>query len=69
MSPDPRRSCPAPPDLEPTRLTQPLAQPAAAGATSRLAGLEVQDSSFDAWLAAGGERRSKPRPPNPPKST
>jgi hypothetical protein len=26
-----------------------------------LAGLEVKDSSFDEWLAAGGDRRSRPR--------
>jgi hypothetical protein len=26
-----------------------------------LAGLEAKDSSFDEWLAAGGDRRSRPR--------
>ena len=26
-----------------------------------LSGLEVRDSSFGEWLAAGGERRSRPR--------
>jgi hypothetical protein len=28
---------------------------------AELAGLEVKDSSFDEWLAAGGDRRSRPR--------
>jgi hypothetical protein len=28
---------------------------------AELDGLEVRDSSFDDWLAAGGDRRSQPR--------
>jgi hypothetical protein len=28
---------------------------------AELSGLEVRDSSFDEWLEAGGDRRSRPR--------
>jgi hypothetical protein len=48
----------------PAALAQSLQQHARLGraqARAELEGLEVRDSSFDEWLAAGGDRRAQPR--------
>jgi hypothetical protein len=48
----------------PAALAQSVQQNARLGraqARAELDGLEVRDSSFDDWLAAGGDRRSQPR--------
>ena len=48
----------------PAALAQSLQQTARLGraqAHASLDGLEVRDSSFDEWLAAGGDRRSRAR--------
>jgi hypothetical protein len=48
----------------PAALAQSLQQNGRLGraqARAELDGLEVRDSSFDDWLAAGGDRRSQPR--------
>ncbi len=55
----PNRS-PLIPMLQPREPAQPLrgAEPRAS-----LAGLEVSETAIHDWLAAGGERRKTPRPP------
>jgi len=43
-------------------LAQALRRALAPASRASLQGLEVSDSTFGAWLAAGGERRKSPRP-------
>lgn len=40
---------------------QPASRPATPPSRASLEGLEVQESCFGQWLAAGGERRTRPR--------
>ena len=42
-------------------LLHSAARPNSAPTRATLEGLEVQESCFGQWLAAGGERRSRPR--------
>jgi hypothetical protein len=50
----------------PQRPSRPPGSPAFIHLRASLEGLDVHDSSFDDWLAAGGDRRTAPRLARPP---
>lgn len=63
----PMTNKPLPPYLSTLTLRPKPAVPQAQQARATLEGLEVRESSFGQWLAAGGDRRTQPRDDGTPR--